>query len=490
MNDDFENDSPENENPDTGEESFASMFEQYMTGVKDDLQVGEEVIGKIISIGDDSVFINTGTKVDGVVDKLELMDDEGELKVKLGDTLKLYVVSMGEGEIRLSRAITGAGGTNRLYDAYRNRIPVEGKVTETCKGGFRVNILGKIAFCPVSQIDVAYVEQPDIYVGGGYEFLITRIEEKGRNIVVSRRELLNRYIAEERKKFLESVNAGDIVEARITKIMPFGAFAEVAPGVEGMIHISELSWTRVSTPEEAVAAGDTVKVRLLSIENVGKGSKPPRISLSIKQALGDPWEKIFDKYQHGDKIQGTVTRCADFGAFVEIEPGVEGLVHISELSHKRVVRPDDVVRPGEKVSVTIKNIDPGNRRMSLSMKDAEGDPWVHIAEKFAVGQTVTGRIENKEKFGYFVALEPGIVGLLPISKIKGAPNAKEIENLRVDAAITVGIEAIDRHDRKITLTIGDPMDKEDWRQFRTDKGSPTGMGNLGEKLKAAMKPKE
>jgi len=487
MNDDFDN-SMDNQDP-ADEENFADLFEQYMTDVKDDLRVGEEVNGKVIAIGDESVFVNTGTKVDGALDRVELIDENGDLRVKVGDTLKLYVVSIAEGEIRLSRALSGAGGANRLYDAFRNRIPVEGKVTETCKGGFRVNILGKVAFCPVSQIDVAYVEQPDIYVGGAYEFLITRIEEKGKNIVVSRRDLLNRFIAEERKKFIESVKAGDIVEARITKIMPFGAFAEVAPGVEGMIHISELSWTRVNASEEAVAIGDAVKVRLLAIEGAGEGSKPPRISLSIKQALGDPWENIFDRYQIGDKVQGTATRCADFGAFVEIEPGVEGLVHISELSHKRVTRPEDVVRPGEKVLVTIKNIDPGNRRISLSMKDAEGDPWLHMGDRFAVGQTVTGRIENKEKFGYFVALEPGIVGLLPASKIKNAPNTKEIENLRIDSQITVGIEAIDTRERKITLTIGDPMDKEDWRQFKNDKPAPTGFGDLGEKLKAAMKTK-
>ncbi len=488
MTDDIGNPGDKTEQPD--EEDFARMFENYMGEVKDDLRVGEQIAGEIISISNASVFINTGTKVDGVVDKIELLDENGELPYSVGDTLNLYVVSTDEGEIRLSKVLTGAGGANRLYDAFRNGIPVEGRVTETCKGGVRVNVLGKTAFCPVSQIDVAYVEQPDDYVGNSYEFLITRIEERGKNIVVSRRDLLNRYIAEERDKFIKSVSDGDIVDGRITKLMSFGAFAEVAPGVEGMIHISELSWTRVATPDEAVSINDPVKVKILGIQASNDAAKPPKISLSIKQALGDPWTTVFDKFREGDNVEGMVTRCADFGAFVQIEPGIEGLVHISEMSHKRVNKPEDVVSPGQKIAVTIKSIDPTNRRISLSMKDAEGDPWLQIEDRYGVGQTITGRIENKERFGYFIALEPGVVGLLPISKIKSAPNAREIENLRVDDSVTVTVETINTQDRKLSLTIGDAVESDDWRQFKKDKPAETALGGLGEKLKAAMNSKK
>ena len=481
-----------NENHD--EEDFASLFENYMSNVKDDLNVGEEINGEIISIGEQSVFINTGTKVDGVVDRLELLDENDELPYQVGDVVKLYVISIGDGEIRLSRAMSGPGSEHRLFDAHKHGIPVEGRVTETCKGGFRVNIMGKSAFCPVSQIDVAYVEQPDDYVDNTYEFLITRIESRGKNIVVSRRDLLNRYIAEAREKFINTVKPGDVVEARITKIMPYGAFAEVAPGVEGMIHISELSWKRVDNTEEAVAVNETTQAVVLGIEKTTDKARPVKISLSIKTAQGDPWTHIFDRYQEGARVRGVVTRCADFGAFVELEPGIEGLVHISELSHRRVVKADDVVTPGEAVAVMIKSIDPEARRISLSMKDAAGDPWVSIEESYKEGESVTGRIEKKENFGFFVELEPGIVGLLPSSKIKASPMGQDIEKLRTDDPITVAIETIDVKNRKISLGLGDTPDAGNWKAFKKEQPQPdtstTGLGDLGEKLRTAMKDRK
>lgn len=488
MTDKPDNSSQETENPE--EEDFATLFENYMGDVKDDLNVGETVNGEIISIGDQNVFINTGTKVDGVIDKAELMDENGEIPHQVGDILKLYVISIGDGEIRLSKAMSGSGGENRLYDAYKHAIPVEGRITEACKGGFRVSMMGKMAFCPVSQVDVAYVENPEEYVGNAYEFLITRIESRGKNIVVSRRDLLNRYIAEAREQFLKTVKPGDTVDAKIIKIMPYGAFAEVIPGVEGMIHISELGWKHVTKTEEAVAVNDTVKAVILGIEQTGDKSRPVKISLSMKSAMGDPWENISDRYQEGDKIRGTVTRCADFGAFVEIEDGIEGLVHISELRHRRVIRAEDVVTPGETVSVMIKGIDPEARRISLSMKDAEGDPWVDMENNYKAGQTVTGRIEKKEKFGYFIELEPGIVGLLPSSKIKDAPGRQDIEKLRTDDSITLVIEGVDTKNRKISLGFGDSPDVDNWKHFTSERPQSdkkdTGMGDLAEKLKAAM----
>lgn len=484
-------DNPENSSPipENEEEDFATLFENYISDVRDDLSVGEELQGKIISIGDESIFINTGTKVDGVVDKVELTDKDGQLSYQVGDVVKLYVVSISDGEIRLSKAVSGPGSENRLYDAKKHGVPVEGRVTETCKGGFKVTVMGKSAFCPVSQIDVSYVEKPEEYIGQTFEFLITRIESRGKNIVVSRRDLLSKAIEEERQKFIESIKPGDIFDAKITKLMSYGAFAEVAPGVEGMIHVSELGWRRVDKPEEVVAVNDTVKVTLLGVEEHKDKSKPPKISLSMKHAMGDPWTDISDRHQEGDKVRGTVTRCADFGAFVEIEPGIEGLVHISELSYRRVMRAEDVVKPGEMVTVTIKNIDPAARRISLSMKDAEGDPWIGIDDKYKIGQSITGRIEKKEKFGYFIELEPGITGLLPLSKIKGATKGQDIENLKANDNITLSIETIDINNRKISLgTEGEP-DTENWKNYKKDqpeqKTAP-GLGALGEKIRAAM----
>ncbi len=484
----------------TDEEDFATLLENSMSSAKDDLRVGEEINGEIISIGNQGIFINTGTKVDGVVEKNELVNENNELEYRVGDVLKLYVISIDDGEIRLSRAMSGPGSENRLYDAQKSAVPVEGRVTETCKGGFRVAIMGKTAFCPVSQMDVNYIENPEEYVGKDYEFLITRIESRGKNIVVSRRDLLNRYIAEEREKFLRTAQPGDILEARITRIMSYGAFAEVAPGVEGMIHISELGWSRVERPEEAVSINDTVQVAVLGIEQTGDKNRPVKISLSMKSAMADPWTTIFDRYAEGDKLRGTVTRLADFGAFVELEPGIEGLVHISEISHRRIAKAGDVISSGDVVAVTVKKIDSAARRISLSMKDAEGDPWVDIEKTYPIGQSVAGRIEKKEKFGFFIELEPGITGLLPASKIRNAAEkgGKDIEQLKPGDTIRVVVDTIDTTSRKMSLGLGDAPDEDDWKAYEKEairpeakqQSSGGGLGDLAEKLKAAMKDQQ
>jgi small subunit ribosomal protein S1 len=480
-----------NENQDGKEESFADLFESYMGEMKDDLRVGEQITGEIIAIGDENVFVNTGTKIDGVASKSELMDKDGSFGHKVGDVLTLYVVSKDDSEIRLSRAMTAESGIDQLYEAFRSKIPVQGKVTETCKGGFRVSMAGKTAFCPVSQMDAVYVETPENYVGSDFEFLITRIEERGRNIVVSRREFLERQMAEQRQEFLKNNFPGDVVEGRITRIMPYGAFVELIPGVEGMVHISEISWSRLEKPEDAVSSGDPVRVKILEIKESEKPGQQGRISLSIKQAAGDPWQEITEKFSIGDKTQGIVTRCADFGAFVEISPGVEGLVHISEITYrKRVLRAEDEVSPGQHVAVMIKSIDPENRRISLSMKDAEGDPWIDIENRYKPGDKIVGTVEKKESFGYFVAIEPGIVGLLPVSKINAAPNAREIESCKTDDPISVIIESINLSDRKISLAPADSADKEDWKTYKKTSTSGGSMGDLGEKLRQAMKNKK
>ena len=216
------------------DESFADLFESYSSGMSEDIQVGDKVKGKVISIGKDTVFIDTGTKVDGAVDKGELLDQDRQLPYQVGDMVELYVVAANENEIRLSRAISGIGGLNLLRDAYENSIPVDGKVTAPCKGGFHVDILQRRAFCPISQMDLKFVETPEEYVGETYQFVIKQFEERGRNIVVSRRALLAKEQAQAQKAFYASLGIGDILDGRVSKLMPYGAFVELVPGVEGM----------------------------------------------------------------------------------------------------------------------------------------------------------------------------------------------------------------------------------------------------------------
>ena len=470
--------------PDEAEESFAELLESYSAGMNENIQVGDQIRGRIISIGTTSVFVDTGTKVDGVVEKAELRDEDGGFSLVEGDELDLYVVAADESEIRLSKAISGIGGLNLLKDAWEQRIPVEGKVAAVIKGGFQVEMLKRRAFCPISQIDVTFVEDPEAYVGQTFPFLIKRFEERGRNIVVSRRDILQAELEASRKAFMEQLEADAVFEATVTRIAPFGAFVSLVPGVEGLVHISELSWSRLDRPEQAVSVGDRLQVKLLGVK---AGEKPglKKISLSVKQAMGDPWADAQSRIQVGAKLMGKVTRCANFGAFVELFPGIEGLVHISEMSYtRRVMRPEEVVTPGDEIMVMVKEFDPDRKRISLSIKDADGDPWDGIAEKLPPGRTVKGRVEKQERFGIFVNLSPGITGLLPKSKIAASEKASEIESLKPGAPIVVTVETVNAADRKISLGTGEAADVQNWQEFTADSAGT--MGDLGDKLKQAL----
>jgi len=475
----------DNQNNDMEEESFADLLESYSDGMKDDLQVGDKISGQIIAIGKDTIFIDTGTKIDGAAEKQELLDDNQAFPYEVGDTLELYVVSMSEDEIRLSRALSGIGGYHMLKDAFDGAVPVEGKVTAQCKGGFHVEILKRRAFCPISQMDVKFVEDLEPYIGNTYSFLITRLEEKAKNIVVSRRALLAEALEKERQAFYEKLVPGDVYEGTVTKLMPYGAFVELSPGVEGMVHISEVRWSRVENLEEVLKVSEPVTVRVLGVKD---GNKPglKKIELSIKQVQGDPWQTVGDKYNPGDMVQGTIVRCMKFGAFVELEAGIEGLVHISEMSYtRRIHNPEDVVRIGETVTVLVKEIDPDRRRIALSIKDVEGDPWAQVLDDFRVGQKLSGTLEKKESFGCFVNLKPGITGLLPKSKISAAGIDVAIDKLKDGQHLTVIIENINPAERKISLVPGDGEAETNWQQFSKDESSS--LGDLGEKLKQALK---
>ncbi len=480
-------DDENNEEQEEQEESFAALLDAYSPGMDSEISIGDKIRGKIISIGKDAVFVDTGTKIDGVVDKAELMDENQQLGVTEGDLLELYVVAMADDEIRLSKALSGIGGVQILRDAYEKGVPVEGKITETCKGGFRVDVLQRKAFCPVSQVDINFVENPSDFVGQNLEFLVTTFEENGRNVVLSRRALLAREQEKSRKAFYESLKVDTVMEGRVTRTMPYGVFVQLSAGVEGMVHVSELSWSKVAKPEDLVKTGEKVQVKVISI---APDKKPGmlKIGLSMKQLSADPWDQADRQFHEGDKITGKVTRCAAFGAFVEVAPGIEGLVHISEMSFtKRILKPEDVVTAGQTVSVTVKEVDMQKRRLSLSIRDAEGDPWVDVAEKYTVGQILEGVLEKKEKFGFFINLEPGITGLLPKSKLSRSPKLSEIEKLKEGDSIPVIIDAINGDDRKITLAPGNTEDEQNWQKFSDDTASS--MGSLGEKLKKAISKK-
>ena len=483
MSDHLENENHEEEEIEPGEESFAELFESYQGGMNENLNVGDKITGKIIAIDSSHVFVDTGTKIDGVVNREELVDETGELPISPGDELELYVIGLDESEVKLSKAVSGIGGLNTLREAYKSRIPVEGKVQAVNKGGFQVEVLHRKAFCPMSQMDVRYVEHPEEYVGNTYRFLIKRFEENGRNIVLSRRENLEKEHKKAHEEFFKDLSPDAVIEGRVTRLMPYGAFVELTPGVEGMVHISELSWSRLQKPDEAVKTGDTIRVKVLRIEE-GKKKNEKKIALSVKQISGDPWDTVADTIHSGDRLKGKVTRCMGFGVFVEIAPGIEGLVHISEMSYvKRVLNPEDEVIPGDEIWVVVKDVDAAGKRVSLSIRDAEGDPWADIHNKYTIGQSVEGVFEQKAKFGYFVALEPGITGLIPKSKV-GQAAAASVDTLKQGDPVTVIIEEIHPETRRISLGITDATEEGNWQGFADDTGKM--LGSLGEQLKRAL----
>ena len=479
--------------PEDGSEDFAALLAEH-DAVADRVHPGQKVTGAIIEISGDTVFVNIGIKIDGVMDRKDILDADGKETLAVGDSVELYVTGVSSQEIRLSRSM-GGSGMAALEEARDAAVPVDGRVAATCKGGYTVEVLGKTAFCPGSQMDAVSVADAESMVGRTLQFLVLRVENRGRNIVVSRRALLDRERQENLDRVLADLNVGDTVEGRITRTAPFGAFMELAPGVEGMIHLSELSWSRVASADEAVNVGDAVRAKLLSVSRDDKGRV--RISLSRKQAEGDPWASVAERIIPGGVMEGRVVRTAPFGAFVELAPGIEGLVHISELSWtKRVYKAEDVVTVGDVVNVKIKEVNAGARRISLSLRDAEGDPWQDAASRFAVGTVVTGTVESRAQFGLFVNLAPGITGLLPAGVIRNSKNAVELNKLDKGDSVTLTVQNLDTAARRISLAPegyeGAPA-REDhsWKQHASTHAAASagGLNIMAQALQKAMQNK-
>lgn len=470
-------------------DEFARMLEDSFKqagGKKKRFSVGDKVRGEVLVIGKEEIYVSIGANTDGVISRRDAVDENGQVPFKTGDKVDLFVTQVRGSEIHLSPKPTSKNLAGDIEDAFDRMLPLEGKVAEVCNGGFRVLIKGKLAFCPISQMDNKRIEQPDEYLGKRFEFHVTKFEEGGRNIVVSRRKLLDEERAAGIGTFTSEHKSGDVVPGKVARLEKFGAFVELAPGVDGLAHISELAWSRVGDPSEVLQVGQSVNVKILKIESFeGK----LRISLSVKQAGGEPWENLPGQVRPGQVVEGRVTRCVKFGAFVELSPGVEGLIPMAEMSYtKRVVRSDELVKEGDRITVMVKDVDPAGHRISLSLKDAGQDPWALIAQKFPVGAIVPGKVERREPYGLFIRLEEGITGLLPKSKAADRPEFP-FEKLKVGDTVTIQIGEIRREERRISLDVPKDPGADDWKGFvasPTQASSGGGFGTLGDKLKAAM----
>ncbi|MFB3884751.1 MAG: S1 RNA-binding domain-containing protein [Thermodesulfobacteriota bacterium] len=474
------------ENDINEEKSFEELLRASGETPGQKLFPGGRVSGRVVKISKDTIFLDLGGKSEGIAGVTEFLDKDGKLTIKEGDHVEMRVASTRDG-IHLTKGmkVQGADSLDILRDAKENLIPVEGRVSKVIKGGFEVDISGIRAFCPLGQIDLKFCEKPEGHVGARYPFRIMEIKERGRNIIVSRRVLLGEEQEKKSKETLARLQPGLECEGRVTRIMDFGAFVDIG-GVEGMVHISEVSHGRISHPSEVLKLDQQVKVKVLRIE-MDKESRP-KISLSIKALEPDAWEKGLG-FEEGEIIRGKISRLTDFGAFVEVAPGVDGLVHISEISYERVSHPSKLLQVGGEVDVMVMGIDHEGHRISLSIKEAvlkkgvEGDQV-----RLEIGQILKGVVEDAKPYGLFVRLPQlgmKVRGLLPVEELRDSQKGDAKKRFPKGSEIQVEIVSIDESGR-IRLSqkvIEEREDREDYKKFLEGEDKAGKFGTLGDILK-------
>ena len=355
------------ENDDLSTESMADLLAEQdndNTQAPEPSQ-GDEVTGTLVQVGEIDSFVDFGGRSELPISTSELNDDNGELQHQEGDSITGYVVGKGEDKkLTLKQKVTGKDFTV-IEQAYDSGMPLTGRVSEINKGGFVVDMGGHRAFCPISQIDNKFVDNPEEYLDRDFEFKVTEFSESKKKLVVSRRALLTIEKEREGAKLRETLSIGDIYKGTVRRIMPFGAFVDIG-GLEGLVHVSEISFERIADPKEVLSVDQEVEVKVVTIRNLG-GGREERIGLSIKQLDGDPWNDIGDKLKQGEMVKGVITGMADFGAFVELLPGIRGLIHVSAISNERVYHPSDVLSEGQEIEAKILEIDLERKRISLTL---------------------------------------------------------------------------------------------------------------------------
>lgn len=341
------------------DEDFAAMFEASLQAKR--IQKGQTIDGTVVAIGAESALVDVGGKSEAVIDVSELKDDEGRLEVAIGDRIQATVVSTAGGLTLSRRLALGAATARQLEDAFHAGLPVEGKVAGPVKGGYEIRIARQRAFCPISQIDTVRNTDPAQHEGRVYPFRIIEYKEGGRNIVVSRRALMEEEQKARAAETRRAIVAGAVITGRVTSVREFGAFVDLGGGVQGLLHVSEMGWSRVSDPSAVVAPGDEITVKVLRVDDDGQ-----KISLGLKQLRDDPWAAVEGRYEAGQLRAGRITRVAQFGAFVELEPGIEGLIPLSETGLARDADVKKAFQAGTHIDVVILEIDATARRIRLS----------------------------------------------------------------------------------------------------------------------------
>jgi small subunit ribosomal protein S1 len=431
-------------------ESFAELFEQSIASQR--IRPGTILNGLIVEVGQDYVIVNVGLKSEAVIPSDQFKNEKGEIEVAVGETVEVALDSVedGSGETRLSREKAKRARTwTRLETAFEKQEVVIGIITGRVKGGFTVEIDNVRAFLPGSLVDVRPVRDPSYLENKPLEFKVIKLDQKRNNVVVSRRAVVEQEYSAERSALLDNLQEGAAVKGVVKNLTDYGAFVDLG-GIDGLLHITDMAWKRVKHPSEVVKVGEEIDVRILKFDR-----ERQRVSLGLKQLGADPWQNIARRYPANTRLFGKVTNIADYGCFVEIEEGVEGLVHVSEMDWtNKNVNPAKVVHVGQEVEVMVLDIDEERRRISLGVKQCKANPWKEFADNYNRGDKVSGQIKSITDFGIFIGLAGGIDGLVHLSDISwDLPGEEAVRSYQKAQQIDAMVLSIDPERERISLGI-------------------------------------
>ena len=429
-------------------EDFAALLEESLSGVV--MKPGEVIMGEVLEINNDFVIVGAGLKSDAEIHASEFKNPAGELTVKVGDQVEvaLEAVEDGTGSTKMSREkAMRARAWTELAKAHEEGRIVNGVITGKVKGGFTVDVNGLRAFLPGSLVDVRPVKDSAYIEGRELDFKIIKLDQQRNNIVVSRRAIVENELNEEREKLLDTLEEGQIVKGIVKNLTDYGAFVNLG-GLDGLLHITDLAWKRVKHPSEVLTVGDEIEARVLKFDR-----DQCRVSLGIKQLGEDPWLDLARRYPVNTRLFGKVTNLTDYGAFVELEEGVEGLVHLSEMDWtNKNIHPGKVCHVGDEVEVMVLDIDPDRRRISLGMKQCTPNPWEEFAATHKKGDVMTGKIRSITDFGVFIGVDGGIDGLVHLSDLSwDRPGEEVVTELKKGDELTVVVLAVDAERERISL---------------------------------------
>lgn len=443
-------------------EDFAAILAAHEQNNRSEISENEVVKGRVIKITDQAVIIDVGFKSEGIVPLAEFKEGD-TVTVAPGDEVDVFVKQLenSEGYVELSRVDAERKHTwEQIEQAYKTQAIITGRVIDRIKGGLRVEI-GRIqAFLPGSQVDIRPVRNLDIYRNKDIEVRVLKVNKKRGNIVLSRKVVQEEQINGKKSETLKNLEEGIIVEGQVKNLTDYGAFIDLG-GIDGLLHITDMSWGRMQNPHELLKIGENVQVKVLKFDR-----DKERVSLGLKQLTPDPWASAIERFPANERIKGKVVSLTDYGAFIELEPGVEGLVHVTEMSwSKRVKHPSKLLAIGQEVEAQILEVDQGARRISLGLKQIEPNPWETLPQRYGIGTRIKGRVRNLTDFGAFIEIEEGIDGLVHVSDISWTKRIKHpSESLKKNQEVEAVITAIDVENRRLSLSIKE-LEPNAWDRF-------------------------